>query len=107
MPSGPLPPNPGEMLESDEMVKLIERLKSSYDYIILDLPPVGIISDWNSVKNELDHTIYLFRDNYTPIESIQKLNDVETGKLSYVYNGSALKMSSYYNSYYSRGVEKN
>jgi Mrp family chromosome partitioning ATPase len=42
--SGPVPPNPSELIMSDGMRELIE-LKKTYDYIILDTPPVGLVSD--------------------------------------------------------------
>jgi Mrp family chromosome partitioning ATPase len=42
--SGPVPPNPSELIMSDGMSELIE-LKKTYDYIILDTPPVGLVSD--------------------------------------------------------------
>ena len=43
--SGPIPPNPAEMILSDGMKELIAELKKKYDYIILDTPPVGLVSD--------------------------------------------------------------
>jgi Mrp family chromosome partitioning ATPase len=43
--SGPVPPNPSELIMSDGMSELIEELKKTYDYIILDTPPVGLVSD--------------------------------------------------------------
>jgi capsular exopolysaccharide synthesis family protein len=97
---GPLPPNPINLLESESMVKLIQEVKTKYDYIFLDLPPVGIIADWISVKDELDHTVYLIRENYSPMESIMKLVDMENNKISFVYNDNELLVKAYYNSYY-------
>ena len=56
----------------------------------------------DSIKDELDHTIYLIRENYSPIESIKKLVDLENNKISYVYNDNELLVKRYYNSYYKK-----
>lgn len=42
---GPIPPNPSELLGSDNMKKLLEQLSSRYDYIIIDTPPINIVTD--------------------------------------------------------------
>ncbi len=43
--SGPIPPNPSELIMGESMQELLERLKEKYDYIILDTPPVGLVTD--------------------------------------------------------------
>jgi capsular exopolysaccharide synthesis family protein len=46
--SGPIPPNPSELILGESMKEMITTLKKQYDYIILDTPPVGLVSDaWN------------------------------------------------------------
>lgn len=65
LPAGDIPPNPTEMLASSQMVRLIERLSASYDFIIIDLPPVNIVSDALVVSSILDGMIVVVRDNYS------------------------------------------
>jgi Mrp family chromosome partitioning ATPase len=57
--SGPVPPNPSELIMSDGMSELIEELKKTYDYIILDTPPVGLVSDALELAQYSDVTYIL------------------------------------------------
>ena len=65
LPSGDIPPNPTEMLASSQMRDLIERLKDSYDFIVIDLPPVNIVSDALVASSILDGIIVVVRQNYS------------------------------------------
>lgn len=72
--AGPLPPNPAELLLSAPMEELINRLKESYDYILLDTPPVGLVSDAMELANFADVVLYVVRQNYTKKSMIGQLN---------------------------------
>ena len=72
--AGPMPPNPGELLLSDHLAELIDRLKEKYDYIILDTPPVGLVSDAMELSNFADVVLYVVRQNYTKKGMIGQLN---------------------------------
>ena len=89
--SGPIPPNPAEMIMSDGMKELIEELKKKYDYIILDTPPVGLVSDALELSQYCDVTLYIVRQNFTKKEMITLLNNrVKRGELhntSIILNG--------------------
>lgn len=89
--SGPIPPNPAEMIISDGMKELIEELKQKYDYIILDTPPVGIVSDALELAQYCDVTLYIVRQNFTKKDMITLLNNrVKRGELnntSVILNG--------------------
>ena len=89
--SGPIPPNPAEMIMSDAMGELIEELKQKYDYIILDTPPVGLVSDAMELSQYCDVTLYIVRQNFTKKEMITLLNNrVKRGELnntSIILNG--------------------
>ncbi|MBU3682067.1 MAG: polysaccharide biosynthesis tyrosine autokinase, partial [Flavobacterium sp.] len=63
--SGPIPPNPSELIIGDTMKKFMEELKSRYDYIILDTPPVGLVSDALELDEYVDVSLYIMRQNYT------------------------------------------
>jgi succinoglycan biosynthesis transport protein ExoP len=81
--SGPIPPNPSELILSDAMNELIIELKDKYDYIILDTPPVGLVSDALELAQYADVTLYIVRQNYTKKDMITLLNTrVKRGELS-------------------------
>lgn len=73
--SGPIPPNPSELIMSDIMKELIEELKANYDYIILDTPPVGLVADSLELAQYCDVTLYIVRQNFTKKEMITLLNN--------------------------------
>lgn len=89
--SGPIPPNPSELILSDAMKELIDELKEKYDYIILDTPPVGLVADSLELAQFADVTLYIVRQNYTKKEMITLLNTrIKRGELnnvSIVLNG--------------------
>lgn len=61
LPVGVIPPNPAEMLASARLDQLIEALRSEYDYIILDCPPVGIVTDADVISRVADSTLFIIR----------------------------------------------
>ena len=89
--SGPTPPNPAEMIMSDGMKEMIEELKDKYDYIILDTPPVGLVSDALELAQYCDVILYIVRQNFTKKDMISLLNNrVKRGELhntSIILNG--------------------
>ncbi len=88
--SGPVPPNPSELLLSENMERMINYLKEHYDYIILDAPPIGAVSDAQELFKYSDTILYVIRQNYTDkglmkmIENKYKRNEVKN--ISYVLN---------------------
>lgn len=111
--SGPIPPNPSELILSDAMRELILELKQKYDYIILDTPPVGLVSDALELSQFADVTLYIVRQNYTKKDMITLLNTrVKRGELnnaSIVLNGyeNKAKYGSAYGYGYGYGVYGN
>lgn len=89
--SGPIPPNPSELIMSNAMKELIDELKDKYDYIILDTPPVGLVSDALELAEYCDVTLYIVRQNFTKKEMITLLNNrMKRGELnntSIILNG--------------------
>lgn len=89
--SGPIPPNPGELIISEGMGEMIAELKQKYDYIILDTPPVGLVSDALELDQYCDATLYIVRQNFSKKDMITLLNNrVQRGELkntSIVLNG--------------------
>jgi len=76
IPAGPIPPNPAELIMSDRLEELIAELKKEYDYIIIDSAPVGIVSDTFLINRVIDLSIYVSRQNYTPREMTEIINDI-------------------------------
>ena len=65
LPSGTLPPNPSELIGSHRMESLLKSLKNNFDYIIVDLPPVDIVSDALAISPCITGMIVVVRENYT------------------------------------------
>ena len=59
--SGDIPPNPSELIVSDKMKALIEKLRDIYDYVVVDLPPVNLVSDPIMMSRHLDGMIVIVR----------------------------------------------
>jgi len=89
--SGPIPPNPSELILSDAMKEMVDELKKKYDYIILDTPPVGLVADSLELVQFADVTLYIVRQNYTKKDMITLLNTRlkrgELNNVSIVLNG--------------------
>ncbi|MEP2770535.1 MAG: polysaccharide biosynthesis tyrosine autokinase [Fulvivirga sp.] len=81
--SGAVPPNPSELLMNKRMDLLIDELKKRYHYIILDTPPIGLVTDALILMKYSDLTVYLVRQNYTPKGSIMSTQEMfENGQLN-------------------------
>jgi capsular exopolysaccharide synthesis family protein len=76
IPSGPHPPNPSELLLNGEFTALLDALKEKYDFIILDTPPVGLVTDGIMAMKHADVSVYVFRANYSKKEFIHNLQRI-------------------------------
>ena len=72
--SGPIPPNPAELLTNGRIKILLDSLKENFDYIILDAPPVGLVTDAQIIGVYADATMFIVRHNYTAKNSVQKMD---------------------------------
>lgn len=72
--SGPVPPNPSELILTENMRILLEELKQKYDYIILDTPPIGLVSDALELVEYCDATLYVVRQNVTKKSMLNLVN---------------------------------
>jgi tyrosine-protein kinase Etk/Wzc len=75
IPCGPIPPNPAELIANGEIAKLIESLKKDFDYIILDAPPVGIVTDAQILSSCANTTLFIVRHNYTAKNHIHSVDE--------------------------------
>lgn len=63
--SGPIPPNPAELIASEKCNQLFEELKKRYDYIIIDTPPLGMVTDAYLLMRYTDVNLYIVRQGVT------------------------------------------
>lgn len=75
--SGPIPPNPAELLLSERTQSLMEELKEQFDYIIIDAPPIGIVTDAQLMASYADVCIYVVRQNYTLKQQLTIVEDLQ------------------------------
>lgn len=87
--SGDIPPNPSELLGSEQMAQVMEQMKKDYDYIIVDLPPVTLVSDAVAMAKSLDGVVVVVRGDHTEkkllAEAMRQLNMVDVRILGFVY----------------------
>lgn len=74
--SGPVMDNASELLLSPKLEHLIRELKTQFDYVVIDTPPVGLVSDALIIERFADMTIYVCRHNYTNKSQIEIANDL-------------------------------
>ena len=120
--AGQNPPNPVELLSSDRMSKVLQVLRKEYDYVILDLPPVGEVSDAMAVANKTDGMLLIVRQNYCDrialSDEVQQFAFIKAKILGVVINCASEQDGNYgkkynkkyykrYNKSYGRSYEEN
>ena len=116
IPSGDLPPNPSELLGSRRMESILKLMSEKFDYIVVDLPPVNIVSDALAISNLITGMVIVIREDYTEKKELENcfrlLNLSNVNVLGTVLNeaensgGSRNKYkrySKYYRKYYYSG----
>lgn len=78
--SGPIPPNPGELMLSPRIGNLLNELKERFDYVVIDSSPVGQISDSFMLAPYIDSTIYVVRYKFTYKTQLEIINDIYKNK---------------------------
>jgi capsular exopolysaccharide synthesis family protein len=103
--AGPVPPNPTELLMSDRLDEAIQELKLSYDCIIIDSAPLGIVPDTYQLSRVADNTVYVVRQDHTPRECAEFINETykenKLKNMSIIFNGADMNVS--YGAYGSYG----
>ena len=111
LPGGTIPPNPGEIIRSEKLKTLLEELKNTYDYIIIDTSPIGLVADAYSIVALADVNLFVVRHEKTnktffkklaqqlKIDKVEKVyvvfNDVASSEKKYYY-GRQRGYSAYY-----------
>jgi len=71
---GPIPPNPVELLITSRLEELFTELRKQFNYIIIDSPPLGLVTDAQILEKQADATIYMLRYGYTPKNCLEFIN---------------------------------
>lgn len=104
--AGPNPPNPVELLSSARMAKVLKGLRHAYDYVILDLPPIGEVTDALAVVKEVDGMLLVVRQNYCNrvvfSEAVRQFSFVDAKVLGLVLNCTQDQGAKYGKKYYKR-----
>jgi capsular exopolysaccharide synthesis family protein len=74
--AGKIPPNPSELLGSERMRQLVAILKENYDYIIIDTPPIGLVSDSMELFKYTDYNILIVRQGITHKAALSMVNEL-------------------------------
>ncbi len=100
LPSGPIPPNPAELLESDKMKETLAEVKKRFDIILIDTPPVLAVIDTVIVSTLADGMVYVLKAGKTArkafVSSIGELRQAKVKLIGIVFNGLKVRKSDYY-----------
>ena len=92
IPIGTVPPNPTELLEDGKLATLIEVLRSEYDYIFIDCPPIDIVADAQIIEKLADRTVFVVRSGLLDRSMLPELENIYQEKrfknLSVILNGT-------------------
>ena len=99
VPGGPTPPNPNELLLSEQISIMFEQLRKEFDYVIVDTAPIGVVSDSYLIAPHVDLQLYITRANYSTKRCLKIMHSaIESKRLPNCYlvlNGVNVKSSSY------------
>lgn len=100
LPSGPIPPNPSELIDSKSMDFLIEEASALYDYVLFDTPPIMAVTDAQLLSHRVDGVILVVSSGKTQIEGAVKakelLNHANAKILGTVLNAKEIRNENYY-----------
>ena len=99
LPAGIIPPNPSELISRDQLDRAVELLKEHYDYVLLDTPPVGLVSDTLSIGRVADMSLFVCRADYSPRGNFDLINgfkdENKLPKINLVLNAIDMRKKKY------------
>lgn len=99
IPVGTIPPNPTELLLSERLSSLLQYLRTKYDYILIDCPPIDIVADSSIIEKQADLTIFVIRTGSLDRRMLPELEDIyqskRFGNMVMILNGTAISRSKY------------
>jgi capsular exopolysaccharide synthesis family protein len=102
--SGPTPPNPADLMHSDAFGRLLEELRGQFDRVVLDSPPIGLVTDGVILSTRVDATVLVLRSLSTRRDAakraIRSLRDVGANCAGFVLNAVSSQERYYYAGYY-------
>ena len=78
--SGPIPPNPNELLSKSKVGDFFNAVRKEFDYIVVDSAPVGVVSDTLLLAKYTHATLYVVRENFTERDTVQFINNIAADK---------------------------
>ena len=97
--AGAVLPNPSELLETEKLDELVQFLKKRYDDIIIDTPPIHLVTDALIIARVAQATLYIVRQNFTHKNELDFIKEINTGnrfnKFTIVFNGIKRDAGSY------------
>ena len=103
---GSIPPNPAELISSPQMEEFIQRVEKDYDYIIIDSPPVNVVSDILGIAKLVDGIAIVVREGVTShpnvANALEKFKLTDTVVLGFIINGASQNQVKRSRSYYYR-----
>ena len=104
IPSGPIPPNPSELLNSDKMKGMMDELKRGYDVVMLDTPPMLAVVDGVIISSLGDSTVFIIQAGKTTrkpfLQAVEELKRAKAKVIGVVFNEVKAKGEGYYSPYY-------
>ncbi len=80
VPSGVIPPNPAELLQTPKLLEFLAYLENRFDVVIFDTPPMGLVSETIDLMRLFDINLYVVRQNYTVKDHLVMINDLFNNK---------------------------
>lgn len=91
VPSGPIPPNPAELLLKQKMEDFLNSLDEEFDVVVMDTPPIGLVSETMDLMKFSDVNLYIVRQDYTHKRYLLMINDLyandQVDQIYAVFNG--------------------
>jgi capsular exopolysaccharide synthesis family protein len=102
--SGPTPPNPADLMHSDAFGRLLEQLRAQFDRVVIDSPPIGLVTDGVILSTRVDATVLVVRAlstrRDTAKRAVRSLRDVGANCAGVVLNAVTSAEPYYYSGYY-------